>query len=55
MPMIWSILTEKEREPNMLRFSRTESFRTRPYPKRNYTAPIRFKTELKTKYMKETG
>lgn len=53
--MIWSILSEQETNPCMLKFSRTESFRSIPYPRKNRTVPIRFKAELKKKYMKETG
>lgn len=51
--MIWTILPDEERRPYNIRFVKSSLFQSKM--KKKCTVPIRLDSELKAKYMKETG
>lgn len=55
MPMVWSILSDKERESADSSVGRTDFYTSRPFSRKMCTVPIKYETELREKYKKETG
>ncbi|XP_025200533.1 denticleless protein homolog B [Melanaphis sacchari] len=54
MPIVWSILTEEERNSVDTSFHQTKWYPPKTLSTKISTIPIKFKTELKEKYKKET-
>lgn len=55
MPMVWSVLTDEQKESFDLKMSKTQFCKSKLYFKNYYTAPIKFDAELKEKYKIEAG
>lgn len=55
MPMVWTLSNGINRGDSKVRFLNTKSFNKRPNNKRNYTLPIKVKSEVRNDCMKQTG
>jgi len=55
MPIVWSILTHKQRESEVSSICRTSLYKSKFFSTKICTVPIKFETELQEKYKKETG
>lgn len=57
LPMVWSILSDEERESANSSVHRTEFYASKPFSTKICTVPnyFKFETELREEYKKETG
>lgn len=57
MPMVWSILSDEEKESTDPSICRTEFHALRPFSTKMCTVPnnFKFETKLREKFKKETG
>jgi len=55
MPMVWSILTHEQKISEESSICPTSLFKSKKSSVKMCTVPIKFDTELKEKYRKETG
>jgi len=53
--MVWSILSDEESESADYSLCQTEFYTSKPFSTKMYTVPIKYETELREKYLKETG
>lgn len=55
MPMVWSILTHEQKQSSESSIYPTSLYKSKKSSVKMCTVPIKFDTELKEKYKRETG